>query len=669
MTFLRRTLCLAATAVAAATTAAVPAQAAPDWTPAKDLGDPTFFAPQIGYTAEGVEIGAHVEQRELDIPLGKLVATSRAPGGGYKTELVVDPEGLYVMPDYALDVAPNGAAVLVWEEVNIADLVNGPHTFRASYRTPGGTWGRSVLIGADTRLNLALPSVTAAIGDDGTAVAGASHLEEGPDTEFQPDFRTDVRVHPASGDWDAAKRLSADNQSATELRLGVDADGRVTAAYPQRSAEGTTKGSADDVSTVLVRRWFPSNGLWTGPEDVGLAGTQSRASKVRLDVAPSGRAAIAFQASGGASHFSLATRRATASAAFDPPDAIGVGVSNLPLAVGVAPDGTTYALLTDDEKATANVTRAAADGPFSVDKPVGGASAFSKGAIAFRGNDAFFAWDGFVGGVQLPQATTWRAGDSGPESRRDLDDGRAMRDLEQLVPDRDGGVVAVWSRTDARARHAAFDGSAPRAVDASVPSAGEAGAELAMTARFADLWSPLAGEAEWDFGDGVTARGDAVRHAYAAPGDYTVTLRSRDTLGNARTRTFPVTISAAQPQQSQPPAPETPAAPAAPAAPSDTIAPTVKLKQPAKKLRAKRAGWQTLRGTIADAQPSSGIKRVEVTAFRPKDKRTARTAKLSGANWKLKLPKLTRGTWTFRVRVVDNAGNASKTIQKKVRLR
>ena len=35
----------------------------------------------------------------------------------------------------------------------------------------------------------------------------------------------------------------------------------------------------------------------------------------------------------------------------------------------------------------------------------------------------------------------------------------------------------------------------------------------------------------WDFGDGVTATGAIVRHAYAAPGSYTVTVTARDSTG------------------------------------------------------------------------------------------------------------------------------------------
>ena len=37
----------------------------------------------------------------------------------------------------------------------------------------------------------------------------------------------------------------------------------------------------------------------------------------------------------------------------------------------------------------------------------------------------------------------------------------------------------------------------------------------------------------WDFGDGTTAANAAIRHRYAAPGDYTVRAEARDTTGLA----------------------------------------------------------------------------------------------------------------------------------------
>src|SRR5688500_1450113 len=89
MTFRRRTLCLVAATIAAAT-AAAPAQAAPDWTPAKDLGDPAqeSVLSEVGYTDDGLELTAHLEDLSS---LGHLVVTSRRAGGDRATDLRLDP--------------------------------------------------------------------------------------------------------------------------------------------------------------------------------------------------------------------------------------------------------------------------------------------------------------------------------------------------------------------------------------------------------------------------------------------------------------------------------------------------------------------------------------------------------------------------------------------------
>jgi hypothetical protein len=121
----------------------------------------------------------------------------------------------------------------------------------------------------------------------------------------------------------------------------------------------------------------------------------------------------------------------------------------------------------------------------------------------------------------------------------------------------------------------------------------------------------------------------------------------------------------------------------------DSLGPTVTLRAPARRLRGRRSAWRTLRGTVSDAQPSSGIRRVEVSAFRSArsgrlialDGRRFRTverraglrtftrAKLSGGRWSLRLPALKPGRWTFRARAIDRAGHRSKLVQRRVTLR
>jgi hypothetical protein len=63
-----------------------------------------------------------------------------------------------------------------------------------------------------------------------------------------------------------------------------------------------------------------------------------------------------------------------------------------------------------------------------------------------------------------------------------------------------------------------------------------------------DTWSPIA--VSWSFGDGQSAQGPAVSHAYGSPGIFNVTVTATDGAGNSSTATSPILV--AQP----PPPPE-----------------------------------------------------------------------------------------------------------------
>ena len=104
-----------------------------------------------------------------------------------------------------------------------------------------------------------------------------------------------------------------------------------------------------------------------------------------------------------------------------------------------------------------------------------------------------------------------------------------------------GDGVAVWSANTSGAA-AGFDNSPPAFPAPSFPGA----ATVAVRAAFSvgtptDVWGPIA-STTWDFGDGSTADGLSVSHAYAAPGTATAKLVVADAAGNAASASAPVTV-------------------------------------------------------------------------------------------------------------------------------
>ena len=109
----------------------------------------------------------------------------------------------------------------------------------------------------------------------------------------------------------------------------------------------------------------------------------------------------------------------------------------------------------------------------------------------------------------------------------------------------DGNVVVSGHQIyTVRALDAAGNVSAPsRALDlivdlegpvldaVSFPAQRSIGALVDFQVAPRDALSPIAGAAEWDFGDGF-ASGNKVSHIFQTPGTYAITVKASDTLGN-----------------------------------------------------------------------------------------------------------------------------------------
>jgi PKD repeat protein len=112
-----------------------------------------------------------------------------------------------------------------------------------------------------------------------------------------------------------------------------------------------------------------------------------------------------------------------------------------------------------------------------------------------------------------------------------------------------GNAAAVWIDTNpadktTRLVTNEYDATVPGLV-ATVPSSAVAGAVVPMSADATDDWSAPA--IAWDFGDGQSATGAAVSHAYKKGGTYTVTATATDAGGNSTTSTDTIRVVASVP--------------------------------------------------------------------------------------------------------------------------
>jgi len=640
-----------AMAVIAALVVPSAATASPDWTPARAL--PGHLGPTFGY-ANGEETEAHLEIQSESPVRSRLLVTAAHPGEAPQTQLEIPTTADGFPVDSKLAVAPHGEAVLVWRDVQSLSG-NTAQRFHVRYRSATGAWEpEDVVLSDEPTKDTTTPLMQAVIGLDGTAAVVINHYEKDDPGEAVPDERADALVHPGGGAWESAFRLSPPNRSSSGPDVGVDAEGNVTATYAERYNETTFK------STAIVRRRSASNKLWTTPEDLTQSAPNSKAFAPNLDVAPDGRAVIAMQRDS----VTVAAVRESRTASFGPFTQVSAeGQQAGGVDAAIAPDGTTYvSYIQSSAQSHVGLVRAAPGGSFTAPRRVSPTGIEQvEGQIAFAGGDAVLGWTGRLAGsgTAVVQGTRWASGSGEPDAFRDLDVTPAGA-FPVVVGDGEGSAVMAWS-AGLDGRTATFDGGGPVVRSADVPQDATAGASATVRGSFVDRWSPLAGDPSWDFGDGTSATGGEVGHAWSAPGDYTVTLRGSDAFGNSNERRFTVHVSAA------------PAAPAQ-SPPVVAAAPTVTLKAPkcskklsraaCKRFLRKPAAWKKVGGTASNAT------RVAITVKRKGTKTRTVKATLKNGNWAARLSGLKAGgTTTISAQAVAADGAKSNPAARTLRLR
>ncbi len=431
-----------------------------------------------------------------------------------------------------LAVNPLGAAVLG------ADCGSGSATMQAAYRPAGGAW--AVAVGVPGSGTGEEPRV--GIDDAGNAVAIWAGAASTVHSAYRP---------AATGTWVAAGQVSTPAKTAFNPNVGMSPAGYAYAIWREKR-EGPTPG--DPVISVMLA-YKLHGAAWNTPSPLTLDGAVTPVTKgePQIDINADADRMMAWSTAAtkdfmqartaftDLSGVSGAQSVIEASAHVELPqialDAGGLGVATWRSEAGGV-------LLV--KAATTSSLSGAWSGPATLGGPDGLTFATAPDVAAGPAGAATVVWRA---GVTATAAK--RTGPGAFSPAVPISNAAHAGFGEPQVAMSDGGdSLATWSSDGTSPTHiaVAIDDVTPPVLSAiSVSSSVEAGAGAAMSAGATDTWS--SSSLAWEFGDGASATGGSVGHAYATPGDRTVTVTATDAVGNttSQTRTISVTPRPGEP--------------------------------------------------------------------------------------------------------------------------
>jgi hypothetical protein len=434
-------------------------------------------------------------------------------------------------PDVALDA--QGGAVIVFPA--IAD--SGEGVVRSALKPPGGAFAGPVDLATGVPTLDDIPRVT--MNAAGTAVAVWSR-RIGANTIVQSSTRS------PGGAFGPAINLSAAGANAKTPRVALNDAGATAIAWVRRDAT---------VDRAQARLRPAGQGAFAAVQDLsttGTAGQDASTPDVALD--PRGVATVVWSRE-------IAGNTLIQSRFLNAAGVIAAGIDDVsgPADLSVAPN-----LAVDPSGTAVTVFRACpkAGGDCAVKaatRPGGGSfgdvetispptdqNVFPKVVMDPAGT-ATAAFTPFITDVQTLLTRRPAGGRFGAVQAVSPAGGTSL--MAALAADDEGNVLVGWSFLAASggspwaAQVSAFDAAPPTLSGVTVPTTSTAGTGVRMTAATSDRWSSSA--VSWDFGDGVTASGDAVTHTFGSPGAFGVGVTATDAAGNASSETHSVLATAA----------------------------------------------------------------------------------------------------------------------------
>jgi hypothetical protein len=495
--------------------AAAPALAG-TWLPSVDLSKPLRSANRPTVAMDDAGRTVAIWERDGKTPFESTVQASvRGLGGQFSEPLDLS------LPSYApqLAITPAGEAVATWWHSE-----GGKYVLQVSRRPPDGPFSPPLDV-AEAPTSASPPETDLAVNAGGEAAvawvqknveeksaimaatlpAGAapSSAQEVSDPEHDA-FSPDVDVAPdgtAVLAW--AGYFSAESPSA--VLLSTESGGSFPAPVKVSSADGV-----DSPQLALDAAGDPTL-VWRG--------------LVEKEVEP-GEPELFFSAIEGRS----AVGGSFGSVFVLLEDEEDPGF--LPR-LAIAPDGTAVAVWVHRELASSfaleGVTRPSSQASFSAPQEIAQEEGeISAPSLAINGGGtSIVAWHN---ASSVSRASIRPPG--GPfGAPADLGGGQPAL-FPKVALDGAGDAVAVWRGTDGSnqiARASGYDANPPELRNLSVPAEGTVGRPVSLSVEPFDVW-PLAAVG-FAFGDGGSAAGASVTHAYGAPGSYPVTATATDSAG------------------------------------------------------------------------------------------------------------------------------------------
>jgi hypothetical protein len=515
------------------------APASPTWlAPARlSAGGASSEKPQVAVDGGGDALAVW-ERPDAETAKTVIEAAARPAGSGpWHTAQIISSKKLTASdPVVAVDAA--GDATVVWLSYDGSEY----SYLEASRQGPAGAWSAPVTLQSVGATPAIEPRPGLAIDSGGAAVvlwerpSGAAAVVEAAS-----------RSTPA-GAFSAPEALTKEAEEMHPAVVGIDAGGSATAVWEER---GTP------VRIDAAER--PAGGKWQPAVSVSGAEAEGNANVPRLAVDGQGQAvAVWEQFNGELGEIVEAASRPGAKATWSKASEItNPHVVTEPGGQQVAIDGQGHAVVTWSwldgghdlvEASVGSATTATWGAPVALSAPAGAVEEMPQPGVDERG-DAIVVWEQWSGARKVIEAAAGSALTGSWHPAVTLSAEGEEADEQVLALDPQGNAAALWRRFDGsfyEIEGAGFDAAGPALNGLSLPSSGLAGLPLGFAVSPFDSWSAL-GVIGWSFGDGATATGPSVTHAYASPGSYTVTVTAADAVGNTTSAAATLAIGAPAP--------------------------------------------------------------------------------------------------------------------------